>query len=92
MYHSMNTESFDQSEWDYINNHEDFIEKVKRFEQVFLNEGIEKGIEIGIEQGEYQEKRKTAINGIQKGYANNVISDLTGLSETEIEELRKQKD
>jgi hypothetical protein len=30
-----------------------------------------------------------AINGIKKGYPNNVISDLTGLTDNEIENLRK---
>jgi len=80
----INTETFEQSDWDYINNQEDFIEKVKRFEQVFIDEGIE--------QGERKKTKETAINGIKKGYPNNVISDLTGLSDNEIDELRKQID
>jgi len=109
----ISTESFDSSEWDYINNHEDFIEKVKRFEQVFLDEGFEKGFEKGIEKGiekgfekgiekgieqgiekgiEQGEKKKiieTVINGIKKGYSDEIIADLTGLNIVEIEELRK---
>ncbi len=44
----LNTESFEQSDWDYINNQDDFIEKVKRFEQVFIDEGFEQGLEKGI--------------------------------------------
>jgi len=78
----INTDSFDQTEWDYINNQESFNEKVKRFEQVFIDEGIE--------LGEQKKTIETAINGIKKGYSNDVISDLTGLAGDEIDELRKK--
>jgi predicted transposase/invertase (TIGR01784 family) len=38
-----------------------------------------------------KEKIETAIKGIKKGYSNTDISDLTGLSEIEIELLRQNK-
>ncbi|MEA3495886.1 MAG: hypothetical protein U9R42_07620 [Bacteroidota bacterium] len=44
-------------------------------------EGIEKGIEKG--------NRKTAMKMIVKGYANEIIAELTDLSEREIENLRE---
>ena len=44
-------------------------------------EGIEKGIEKG--------NRKTAMKMIVKGYSNEIIAELTDLSELEIENLRE---
>ncbi len=44
----LNTETFEKSDRDYINNQDDFIEKVKRFEKVFIDEGFEQGMEKAI--------------------------------------------
>jgi len=89
----INTETFDQAEWDYIDNIKDFREKVKRFEQVFIDEGyelgVEKGIEKGIEKGEHKKARETAIIAIEKGLSNHIILELTGLQPEEIDQLRK---
>jgi hypothetical protein len=82
----ISTESFQQEDWDYITNHEDFIEKVKRFEQVFREEGIEKGIEEGIEKGIYQ----TAKNGIIGGLSNEIIKIMTKLDNEQIETIRNE--
>ncbi|MGO1652550.1 MAG: hypothetical protein ACTH0S_04755, partial [Senegalia sp. (in: firmicutes)] len=45
-------------------------------------EGEERGIE--------QEKRKSAKIDIIKGYSTEIIMEMTGLTEKEIEELRKE--
>ncbi len=47
------------------------------------NEGIEKGIE----KGEYNKSIDTAKKMIKKGFSNDEISDLTGLSKEDIEKL-----
>ncbi|WP_448527961.1 Rpn family recombination-promoting nuclease/putative transposase [Raineya sp.] len=73
-------------------------EKMKA-EQVGFQKGLEKGIEKGIKKGvkkgikEGIEKNKieTALKAIQKGLDNETISELTGLSLQEIENLRSQK-
>jgi len=86
---------------EYINDYEKFTEQVKRFEQVIFEdgkeggreEGIVQGIDIGIVQGvEIERKRSitdTAIKGIKAGYSYEIIQTLTGLTDDQINELRK---
>ncbi len=78
----INTETFEQSDWDYINNQEDFIEKVKRFEQVFIDEGFEQGMEKGIIE--------TAKNAIKEGFPNEMIKKITKLTDEQIDKLRNE--
>ena len=85
----INTESFEQVEWEYINDYEEFREKGKRFEQVIFEEGKELGIEQGIEIGIYRKTIDTATKGIELGLSNEVVSSMTGLTDSEINELRK---
>jgi hypothetical protein len=47
-----------------------------------LKEGIEQGIEQGIEH--------VALKAIQKGTADSVIMELTGLSQQQIDILKKK--
>jgi len=75
----INTETFEQADWDYINNQEDFIEKVKRFEQVFIDEGVE--------QGKYLKQIETAKILKLKGFSISDISEISGLSIDDIEKL-----
>jgi len=96
----INTEKFEQADWDYINNQSDFIEKVKRFEQVFIDEGfelgmekgIEKGIENGIEKGIKKGIEKgvfeTVKNGIKAGLSNEIIKIMSKLSDQQIDSIR----
>jgi len=84
----INTESFDQSDWDYINNQSDFIEKVKRFEQVFIDEGFEQGMEKGLEKGLEKGIYETAKNGIIAGLTNDVIKIMTKLNDDQIDKIR----
>ena len=95
----INTETFVQSDWEYIDKNEDSREKAKRFEQVYIDEGIElgieKGIELGIEkgkevgipQGELIKARKIAKEMKARGFVIDVIAELTNLSIEEIEKL-----
>lgn len=48
------------------------------------------GEERGIQRGMQQEKRKSAKIGIIKGYSTEIIMDMTGLTEKQIEEVRKE--
>ena len=52
-----------------------------------LEEGIEKGIEQGIEQGTRLAKLESAKKMKEKGIDNSVISEVTGLTLKEIENL-----
>ena len=54
-------------------------------------EGIKQGIKQGIEQGSKDEKRKVALNLIKKGFNNETISDVTGLKEKEVEQLKRDQ-
>ena len=95
----INTETFVQSDWEYIDKNEDSREKVKRFEQVYIEEGMEmgmekgmemgmeKGIEKGIPQGEIIKARKIAKEMKARGFVIDVIAELTNLSIEEIEKL-----
>lgn len=59
-------------------------------EQKGIQQGIEQGIEQGMKAGRQEEKRKSAKTGIIKGYDIEIIMDMTGLTEEEIEEVRKE--
>ena len=87
----INTESFVQSDWEYIDKNEDFREKAKRFEQVYIDEGIElgieKGIEKGIPQGEIIKARKIAKEMKDAREPIEKIVKYTKLSIEEIEKL-----
>ncbi|OOM68304.1 hypothetical protein [Clostridium sp. BL-8] len=54
-----------------------------------IEEGMEKGIEKGIVEGENKKTIEIVKNAIKKGMDNSIISDLTGLSNEEIEAIRK---
>ena len=80
----INTESFEQVDWEYITDYEEFKEKVKRYDQVIFEDGKEEGIEIG----QYRKTIETAIKGIKLGLSNEVLKSITGLSDDKIDELR----
>ena len=84
----INTEKFEQADWDYINNQSDFIEKVKRFEQVFIDEGFELGMEKGIEKGIEKGVYETVKNGIIAGLSNEIIKLMSKLSDQQIDSIR----
>ena len=95
----INTDTFEQADWEYVNDYDKFTEQVKRFEQVFIDEGFEKGVEIGLEKGmeeervrqeekRLNEKKDIAKKCILKGMDIKNISDLTGLTSEQIENLK----
>ena len=49
--------------------------------------GMEAGIEVGIEEGSYNREREIAKNMLNKGMDKNTISEITGLSIEEINNL-----
>ena len=52
--------------------------------------GIEKGKDVGIDIGKEESKRETAITAIKEGLGNTLISKLTGLTESHIDQLREE--
>jgi len=54
-----------------------------------IEKGIERGIEKGIERGEYERAKKDAKNLLMMGVEMDIIVKATGLSEREVEEIKK---
>lgn len=75
-----------EEDYTYIDDYEQFTERVKRFEKVILQDGIDIGMEKGIEKGIIE----TAKNGIKAGFSNEIIGKMTNLSFEQIEEIRKR--
>lgn len=55
-------------------------------------EGLKKGLEEGIKEGEAESKRKIAINMLALGLDQDTIIKATGLTLSELEELKKEKE
>ena len=53
-----------------------------------IQEGIQKGIQEGIQKGHQEEKRQVILKMLQKETDISFISEVTGLSEEEIEKLK----
>lgn len=51
---------------------------------------IERGREEGLELGRAEKAKESARKGIIKGYSMEIIMDMTGLTEEEIEEVRRE--
>lgn len=60
---------------------------LEKMERKATERGMEKGIEKGIEK----KARETAINAIEMGMDNKIIIKLTGLTDKEINEIRKER-
>jgi predicted transposase/invertase (TIGR01784 family) len=52
--------------------------------------GLEKGVAIGVEEGRLLEKQAMARSLIQKGFDNDMIVGITGLSVDQIQALREK--
>lgn len=57
----------------------------------YFSEGKVEGKEEGIEEGMEKRAIKTALAGIKKGWDNEVIKDITDLSDEKINDLRNQQ-
>ena len=55
-----------------------------------IKEGMKEGMKEGVKKGERQAKIELAKNAINNGLDNNLIQSLTGLSVSEIKELRNK--
>jgi len=98
----INTLQFQQDDWDYVRDQADFREKVRRYEQGFIQEGIDIGIDIGFDNGFDKgfgngfgngfDKGiiQTARNGLAAGLPNPTIRVMTGLTDEQIDALREQ--
>ena len=53
-----------------------------------LKEGLEKGLEQGLERGTEQSKNEIARNMLKKGLDISLISEVTGLSNEQINNLK----
>lgn len=68
---------------------EQLIYKLKREAWEQREEGREEGRKDGRKDGRNEEKRETASNLIKMGMQTDFIAKATGLSDSEIEEVRK---
>jgi len=82
----------------YIDNYEQYVERVKRYEKGVYKQGREEGreegrnegIEIGIEQerqNQLQEKLLMAKQMKQKGFDIETIAEITNLTKQQIENI-----
>ena len=80
----------------YINNYDEFIERVKRLENGFRKQGLKDGHKIGVEEGQkigHKEGEKNKVIQIAKklikqDYDNKFIIEITDLKNEEIDKLR----
>jgi len=75
-------ETLTEEDFTYIDNYEQFTERVKRWEKPIYEEGIEKGMEKGIYE--------TAKNAIIEGLSNEIIKKITKLTDEQINQIREE--
>jgi len=90
-------ETLTEEDFTYIENYEQFTERVNRWSRTLYKEGLDEGIEKGKEEErliqeekQQQEKLTIAKSLLQAGVAIEVIMNSTGLSKSEIEELQNK--
>jgi hypothetical protein len=49
-----------------------------------LEKGLRQGLQQGREEGREDEKRQLALNMLAKGFAPNLVAEITGMTEAEI--------
>lgn len=69
---------------------EKYVEKMRTISTIGTEKFISTAMKLEI-RGIEKEKRRVALNLIDKGYTNQIIIDATNLKEEEIEQLRKFK-
>lgn len=57
-----------------------------------IQQGVEQGVEKGIEQGEEQATRKHIISMLKKGLDIGLVSEITGVSQEKIQEIKENLD
>ena len=83
----INTETFETSDWEYIQDYEKFKAQVKQFEMSFVEQGIEIGLEKGKEQGKDEKARQMAKMMKDNNEPLEKIIAYTGLTAEAIETL-----
>ncbi len=83
----INRETLKEDDYTYIDDYEKFIERVRRYDKGIFQEGVEEGIEIGREKGRDEEKYEIARKLKSRGMDSHAVSEITGLSVTEIDKL-----
>ncbi len=91
----INKDTLTEEDYNYIDNYEQYIERVKRWEKPIFQEGLEKGIEKGIveERQRQQDKRQQEINEmvidmVNEGMSDDSIAKITKLDVSEIIRIR----
>ena len=71
--------------------HDEFIREayIKERTEEAIKEGLEKGLEQGIEQGKLEERKVIVLNMLNKDLSLEMISEISGLSIDEIEQIEK---
>jgi hypothetical protein len=69
------------------------MSRAKRYDEQAMREAMseqrKEGKEEGIEIGRITERRQIALNGLRKGYAVNMIVDMTDITPLELESLQE---
>ncbi len=73
-----------------LKNLTDFVNSVNTAEKTGIIKGKIEGEKTGIVKGEQNKAKQIALNAIKKGFDNQTIQDLTGLSAKEIVKIRKE--
>lgn len=82
----INKDSLTEEDYTYIDNYEQFTDRVKRWEKPIYEEGFDEGMEKGMEL----KARNTAIELIKDGMSNEKIKKYTGFSDEQIELLHNE--
>ncbi len=62
----------------------------RRWYEEGMQEGIQKGRQEGMKKGELERARKVAKNMLIRGLDIKLISEVTGLSEKEVKEIKRK--
>jgi predicted transposase/invertase (TIGR01784 family) len=57
--------------------------------QEYEKKGMQQGMQQGMQEGMQEEKLHIAKNMLSKGFASNLIQELSGISEEEFRQLEK---
>jgi len=76
----LNKDTLTEEDFTYIENYQQFTERVKRYDSTIFQEGID----VGMEKGIYE----TAKNAIIEGFPNDVIKKITKLTDEQIDKIR----
>lgn len=75
-----------EEDYSYIENYEQFTERVKRYDNTIYTEGLREGERMGLEKGIFE----AAKNAILAGLPNDVIKTITKLRDDQIEAIRAE--